>query len=309
MDLFTGFRRGAEMDAARANEMAAGAGLLNAQYQTALSAKQTFFGALAADALVRVRQLSVRRAEDQLNVSVAKLQAGSATRSDSLRSLVTLGNTKLQLLNAFTTVATTEANLGRLVGMDGRVRALPDSAYLQIIEVGDTATLRTEAESNSPAVLSAQAQADAARANLKASKSTWWPQLSLSGQYSYNGSSSYAYTFYDSRSASLALTYPLFNQFKRDQSIVTASTNYDAALSTAADARRQVDASLTARLAELDAARAQIDITTTSLQAATEDLRVNQERYRVGAATIVDVLSSQEALSQAGSSACSSTPN
>jgi outer membrane protein len=299
VDLFTGFRRGAQMDVARSAEAAADAGLLDARYQTALSAKQTFFGALAASALVRVRELSVRRAEDQLNVSVAKLQAGSATRSDSLRSLVVLGNTRLALLNAITAVATSEANLGRLVGMDGRVRALPDSAYLQIVEITDTSALRTEAENNSPAVLSSQAQAEAARANLRASKSAWWPQLNLSGQYSYNGTSSANYTFYDNRSASLALTYPLFNQFQRDQSIVTASTTYDAALSTAADARRQVDASLTARLAELDAARAQIDITTTSLQAATEDLRVNQERYRVGAATIVDVLSSQEALSQA----------
>jgi outer membrane protein TolC len=299
VDLFTGFRRGAQMNAARSTELAAAAGLLDAQYQTALSAKQTFFGALAANALVRVRELSVRRAQDQLSVSVAKLQAGSATRSDSLRSLVTLGNTRLELLNAITAVATAEANLGRLVGMDGRVRAIPDSAYLLIVDVGDTAAIRTEAENNSPAVLSAQAQADAARANLKASKSTWWPQLNLSGRYSYNGNDSQDYTFFDSRSMTLALSYPLFNQFQRDQSIVTASTNYDAAVSTAADARRQVDASLTARLAELDAARAQIDITSTSLQAATEDLRVNQERYRVGAATIVDVLSSQEALSQA----------
>jgi outer membrane protein len=299
VDLFTGFRRGAQMDAARSTEAAANAGLLNAQYQTALSAKQTFFGALAANSLVRVRELSVRRAEDQLSVSVAKLQAGSATRSDSLRSLVTLGSARLDLLNAMTAVATSEANLGRLVGMDGRVRALPDSAYLQIVNIGDTAAIRTEAENNSPAVLSAQAQAEAARASLKASKASWWPQLNLSGQYSYNGTSSYNYRFYDNRSATLALTYPLFTQFQREQSIVTASTSYDAAVSTAADARRQVDASLTARLAELDAARAQIDITTTSLQAATEDLRVNQERYRVGAATIVDVLSSQEALSQA----------
>jgi len=299
LDLFTGFRRGAQMDAARSTEHAAAAGLLDAQYQTALSAKQTFFGALAANALVRVRELSVRRAQDQLSVSVAKLQAGSATRSDSLRSLVTLGNTRLELLNAITAVATAEANLGRLVGMDGRVRAIPDSAYLLVVDVGDTAAIRTEAENNSPAVLAAQAQADAARANLKASKATWWPQLNLSGRYAYNGNSGQDYTFFDSRSMTLALSYPLFNQFQRDQSIVTASTNYDAAVATASDARRQVDASLTARLAELDAARAQIDITATSLQAATEDLRVNQERYRVGAATIVDVLSSQEALSQA----------
>jgi len=299
VDLFTGFRRGAQMDAARSTENAAAAGLLDAQYQTALSAKQTFFGALAATALVRVRELSVRRAEDQLKVSVAKLQAGSATRSDSLRSLVTLGNTRLELLNATTAVATAEANLGRLVGMDGRVSAIADSTYLLIVDVGDTAAIRTEAENKSPAVLAAQAQADAARASLKASKSAWWPQLNLSGRYAYNGNSGQDYTFFDSRSMTLALSYPLFNQFQRDQSIVTASTNYDAAQSTAMDARRQVDASLTARLAELDAARAQIDITTTSLQAATEDLRVNQERYRVGAATIVDVLSSQEALSQA----------
>jgi len=299
LDLFTGFRRGAQMNAAKATGAAADAGLLNAEYQTALSAKQTFFGALAATELVRVREASLRRAEEQLSVSVAKLQAGSATRSDSLRSLVTLGNARLQLLTASTAVATAEANLGRLVGADGRVRALPDSAYLVVTEIGDTASIRHEAESNSPTVRVAQAQADAAKANVKASKAAWWPQLNLSGRYSYNGNDSQDYTFFDSRSMTLSLSYPIFNGFQRDQSIVNATTAYDAAVSTADDARRQVDASLTARLAELEAARAQIDITATSLVAATEDLRVNQERYRVGAATIVDVLSSQEALSQA----------
>ena len=74
VDLFTGFRRGAQMDAARATEAAADAGLLDAQYQTTLSAKQTFFGALAANELVRVRRASLRRAEEQLTVSVAKLR-------------------------------------------------------------------------------------------------------------------------------------------------------------------------------------------------------------------------------------------
>jgi len=177
--------------------------------------------------------------------------------------------------------------------------ALPDSAYLMVTEIGDTAAIRTEAEANSPRVQAALAQADAAKANVKASKAAWWPQLNLSGRYSYNGNNSQDYTFFDSRSATLSLSYPIFNGFQRDQSIVNANASYDAAASTAADTRRQVDAALIARLAELDAARAQIDITTTSLIAATEDLRVNQERYRVGAATIVDVLSSQEALSQA----------
>jgi outer membrane protein len=68
---------------------------------------------------------------------------------------------------------------------------------------------------------------------------------------------------------------------------------------TAADEQRAVAAELTAQLAELDAATIQIEITLTSVVAATEDLRVQQERYRLGASTIVDVLTSQEALNQA----------
>ena len=299
VDLFTGFRRGAQMDAARATEAAADAGLLDAQAQATLSAKQLFYGVLTASDLVRVRQASLRRAEEQLSVSVAKLRAGSATRSDSLRSLVNLGNAQLQLLQANNAVVTTEADLGRLVGMDGPVRALPDSSYMQISEVGDTAAIRLEAENNSPKVRAAQAQADAARASVKASKAAWWPQLNLSGRYSYNGNDSQDYEFFDSRSATLALSYPIFNPFQRDQSIVNATTAADAAGSAAADARREVDASLTTRLAQLEGALVQIKITSTSLAAASEDLRVNQERYRVGAATIVDVLTSQEALSQA----------
>ncbi len=71
------------------------------------------------------------------------------------------------------------------------------------------------------------------------------------------------------------------------------------AAATAAAALGAAAAELTARLAELTAARTQIDITRTSVVAAEEDLRVQQERYRLGASTIVDVLTSQEALNQA----------
>jgi alkylation response protein AidB-like acyl-CoA dehydrogenase len=76
------------MGAARAGETAAQASLVDARFQQALTTTNQFFDALAAAQLVRVREVSVRRAEEQLKVSVNKLRAGSATRSDSLRSLV-----------------------------------------------------------------------------------------------------------------------------------------------------------------------------------------------------------------------------
>jgi outer membrane protein len=81
--------------------------------------------------------------------------------------------------------------------------------------------------------------------------------------------------------------------------IAQREADVDVAEANAADARRAVQADLELRFAELDAARSRIEITGISVVAAREDLRVQQERYRLGASTIVDVLTSQEALNQA----------
>src|SRR5258705_3341216 len=116
VDLFTGFRRGAELQAAKAGQVEADASLVDTRFQQALATTNVFFDALSATQLVGVRETSVRRAEEQLKVSVSKLHAGSATRSDSLRSLVTLGSARLDLIQAQTDLATAEANLAHQVG-------------------------------------------------------------------------------------------------------------------------------------------------------------------------------------------------
>jgi outer membrane protein TolC len=299
VDLFTGFRRGADLKAARAGQAEAEAGLVDAKFAQDLATTNQFFDALSAAQLVGVRETSVRRAEEQLKVSVAKLHAGSATRSDSLRSLVTLGSTQLALIQAQTDLATAEAGLARLVGETGRVRALDDSSFHQLAAMPDTAALRQEAETKSPRVQTAVAGANVASANLSASRAAYWPSLTLGANTSWNGSRANDYTFFNQRQVSLSLSWDIFNGFDRELTVAQRRASLDVAEATAADERRAVDASLTQYLAQLDAARATIDITATSVAAATEDLRVQQERYRLGASTIVDVLTSQEALNQA----------
>ena len=299
MDLFTGFRRGAENRAAKAGQTAAEASLVDARFQQALATTNQFFNALAAAQLVKVRQASVRRAEEQLKVSVNKLLAGSATRSDTLRSRVTLGSANLDLIQAGIALATAEAELARLVGEPGRLQAADDSAFYQVVAPLDTVAIRTEAEATSPLVRSTMAEADAARAGLSAAKSAYWPSLTLGGSTSWNATGANDYELLNQRQLTLGLRWNLFDRFDRELSITQQSADLDVADASAADARREVASQLTAALAQLDAARTQIDITQTSVVAATEDLRVQQERYRLGASTIVDVLSSQEALNQA----------
>lgn len=299
IEVFDGFRRSNDLAVARANEDAADAGLVDARFQQSLQTTNQFLDALSARRLLAVREASVRRAEEQLKTSVARLQAGAATRSDSLRSLVGVGNAQLQLLTTQSQLATAEANLGRLIGQSERVAAADDSAFYRIVTVIDTAAMRGEAVARSPQVLSAEAGVRASEASLRASRSDYWPSLNLSASFGWNGSSTNDYRLLSRNQVGLSLSWPLFNRFGREQNVTLQAVAVDNARASAAEARRLVVANMTTQLANLEAARLRIEITGRSVVAAQEDLRVQQERYRLGASTILDVLTTQEQLTQA----------
>lgn len=296
LELFGGFRRPALNRAASAGTESAEAALVNQEFQVILQTKQAFFNALAAAELVRVSETRIERAAQQLKIAKDKLAAGSATRSDTLRAMVELGNARLQLLNAQAQLATAEANLGRLVGVDGPVRPVADSGVFRLGEL-DTAALREEARRNSPAVRLAEAQARAAAAQVAVSRAQYFPSITASYSQSFAGNSLDALN--NTWSARLSLSWPLFNGFSRELGLSRSLAAREAAEVQAADARRQVDAQLTQYLAAFNAARQQLAIAEASRAAAEEDLRVQQERYRLGAATILDVLTSQVNLDQA----------
>lgn len=296
LTLFDGFRRFAEGRSAAADLESADAGLVNQQFQITLQTKQTFFNALAADELVRLAELRIQRAESQLRIAAEKLTAGSATRSDTLRSRVELANAQLQRLNAQTQRATAEAELARLIGVDGSVRAVPDESLFAPVTL-DTAALRLEAQGYAPSVIQADAALRSADASYAVSRAQYFPTLNSSFSNSYSGQS--VDQLNSSWSIRLSLSYPIFNGFTRETNLARADASRDAAAAQADDARRQVNAQLTQYLASLASAEARLAIAEVSHVAAEEDLRVQQERYRLGAATIVEVLTSQEGLDQA----------
>jgi len=300
LDLFSGFRRLADLRSSYANLDAASASVVNQRFQVTLLTKQAFYNAIANEELVRVAQSQVRRAEQQLQISVEKLRAGSATRSDSLRSTVDYGNARIALLQAQANLATAQANLGRQIGVDQPVRAVPDTV---LPEPPDTSVLRQSALQNAPQVEQAEAQARAARAQVWSARAQYWPRFNVAYSNTRSGITDPALpllTTYPERfSWSFGLSWMLFNGFVREQSQVTASVARDNAEARAADARRQVNAQLTQQLAAVATTFEQIAIARDNLAAATEDLRVQNERYRVGAATILDLLTSQAALTQA----------
>src|SRR2546430_6496600 len=159
--LFDGFNRFANLRASAATQDAAAAGLVSQRYQTTFATQQAFFAALADDELVRVAEAQVQRAREELQISVNKFQAGAATRSDTLTSTVDLGTARLALLQAQANLATAQATLGRQIGVDQLVRAVPDTT---LPPVPATTALRAAALQTAPLGHQAQAQPQAARA-------------------------------------------------------------------------------------------------------------------------------------------------
>lgn len=299
VDLFAGFRRTNELSSANAAGMAADASLVDVKFQQSLQTTNQFFDALSARRLLVVRELSLRRAEEQLSTSIARLSAGAATRSDSLRSLVGVGNAQLQLVTAQSQLASAEANLGRLIGATERVVAVDDSAFYQMLPQPVAAELLTEAMAQAPAVQVAEANTAAAEATLRVSKAAYWPTLTLSGNAGLSAADRTDYTWASQNNLSLGFSWQLFNRFNREQGVVQNNVAVENTRAQEAEARRAVVANLTTQLADLEAARLRIEITQRNVEASNEDLRVQQERYRLGASTILDVLLTQEAVTQA----------
>lgn len=296
VELFDGFRRINQNRAANATATTADAAYVNQEFQVVLQIKQAFFSALAADQLVGVSETRIDRAQEQLQITRDKLAAGTGIRSDTLRSTVELGNAELQRLNSETLLATAEANLARLIGIDGPVGALADSALLRPIEL-DTFQLRTQARQASPLVQEAVAQESVAHANLAVARAQFFPTLSASGNYSWAGQE--VNSLQSSWTIRLGFSLPIFNGLTRESNVARNSVALDNAAARADDARRQVDAEFTQYFASLASAQARFRIAEASFAAAEEDLRIQRTRFDLGAATIVDVLTLQVSLDQA----------
>jgi len=297
--IFTGFRRGADLSAARAGSADADAAFVDAKAQSALRTTNQFITALQSADLLRAQQDAIRRAEEKLAIATAKIATRAATISDSLTAVVDVSRARAQLLSQERALTEAEATLARLIGLDGRVSAVPDTSLFELTPIADTAALFDEAETQSPAVVRAEARVRAAQARVGSSKSYYWPSLTLGANTSLNGSSQSSYELSNTRGFTVGVSWQLFNGFQRERTLVQAHADADYAVSAAADARRDVASRLITQLAALRIAEDRIRLTAQSLDAARANVRVQTERYRLGTIQITDLNLAQDALSSA----------
>jgi len=304
LELFDGGRRFADLRARRADESAAEANEVSQRFNIALQVKREYANILAARESEAAARAQLQQAEAQFRAAVARVHAGAATMSDSLRSLIQVGDARLALLTAQNNLRVASAALTRLVGTPFMVTAIPaDTADVLVTDVDSVALQQLALEG--PAVRQAERQLNAAHAAERSARSTYMPVIRMN--YSYNGQGTDPYGFGSDTSKrflygsnlSFTLSFPLFNNFSREDQIVRARVAQDNAQALLRDARLGAQQNLLQQIGALRTAEERIRIQQASVLAAQEDLRVQQQRYGLGASTLLDLLTSQSQLNQA----------
>jgi len=305
LQLFDGGRRFFDIKRTKADVNAAEATEVTQRFQIALQVKQQYYNILAARESQSAAEAQIDQGNQQLRAAGLRLRAGAATTSDSLRSVIQLGNARLALLTAQNNLSLANATLTRLVASPRMVTATAADTLDQRAVIPSLAELEPLVE-KAPAVEQAQAELQSAKAASRSAKTAYFPTLNMN--FSRGGSGldpafglgdkRYAYN----QSLNFSLSFPLFNNLSREVSVLRASVAEDNAEVQLRDARLAARQTLVQALGQMTTAQQQVDIQAASVAAALEDLRVQRARYELGASTLLEVLTSQTQLDQARTS-------
>jgi outer membrane protein len=299
MELFAGGRNLATVRSARAEARAAEATLVTREFAVALAAKQAYFAVLRARELIVLNEERIAQAEEQLDAAERRLQVGRATRSDVLRSRLELSNARQALLQSVTQHRDAMYGLGQTVGVVGPVTAV-DAPSLEPEELAMSVdAMRELVLEESPSVVSALADVTVAHAGVAQARAQYFPTIGASAGYNWSNDEFNLDQGLTSWNTRLSISYPLFNGLQREVNADRAGASLRVAEATAADAARAAVVQLESLVAALDLAEQQLAILNESVEVAREDYRVQQERYELGSATILELVSSQIALMQA----------
>ncbi len=302
LTLFDGLRRVYDVRAARAQEAAAGAGTQATGASLGLQVKQQYFAALAARETEAAARDQLAQAEAQLALAAAKLRAQTATRSDSLQAAIAVAQAQLSAIQARNDRANADATLTRVIGSDAPVSAAPDGLALDTALTVDSAQFARLA-ARAPVVRQAEAQVQQARNQARSARAAYFPIVSLTYGRNLTGASStldpFGVNYVPSGQLRLALTLPVFDQLNTATNVANSEVALANSEAAVRDQQLAAQQTLVQAITALRTAGQQVATQSQAITAAEENVRVQRQRYQLGVATSLDILTAQTQLTQA----------
>jgi len=270
----------------------------NVREQTVLLVTSQYLGSLQASANVTAAESRVQLAQALFDQAVDLQKHGVGTGLDALRAQVELQNEQQVLIQAQTSLKTSLYGLARLLNLDParEVELTDQMSFFETPEFqGNTSLEQAYVERpEMQALLERERAAESAR---KQAGDQRLPTLGVSGYWAYTGLSlptsipTYTYT--------ASVDVPLVTSGRIRAEITKADLELKKIDQQRQDLRSQIALEVKTSMAQLDAARHEVEVANQGVKLAQEEVDQARDRFTAGVANNVEVVQAQDALARA----------
>ncbi len=297
LNVFSGFSKFSSLSSARSGLKAAEATVGYTRELVAEDVIASYFNLLRYQRLLEVAIETRDQAAKELERTETYFRLGSAAKSDVLQQRVRLENTKLDLVVADNTVKKAFADLAFSMNRPMAAGFNIDPSVLETdFAVEAVNALYTEALTTRKDIKSTEHNVNARKKDVTTASSNLLPRVDLFASFNrYNNES--PFIFGAQKSGNTAFGYSVsWNIFDRMQSIngrSKAKANARIAQYQLEQARMNVQVEIRQLHNSLVEARERAHVSRETIVQSEEELRLAQERFRVGAGTTLDVIVAQ----------------
>jgi outer membrane protein len=299
--VFNGFSREASNSAATSRAIASEQGVARTRQSIVFQTMSAYLNVFRTAQLVTVSEENLKRDQRQLERITESNRVGALSLADVYRQQSQVATDELALITAQNNFDKSKADLMALIGLD--VLEEYDVADATIpVEIDSTSLQESREMSSNLSALAAralQARPDyqgaiesysAAGSDVTSAKSSYYPSVGLSGSFNRSGDNIDRPFKNSFLSWGASLSWTLFDGFRTNQSVQSALASKRNAEIALAQAERDINVDVKKAILDLEASRKSYEVSQKGLLSAGEDRKIAEERYNLGAGTLLDLL-------------------
>ena len=242
----------------------------------------------------------------QLDLVQNQYNLGAVSKTDFLKASVRYGTAKSSFLSRELSKKNSEKSLRFSMGLlNSDIPIIIEQKVDLILTVPTFEEAYSLMLSNSPDLSILDNQIAGAQINVKKAWSSSLPSINMSIGMNASSADQITRTYFDDnyiKSANITVSIPIFSGFRNRNSIQISKLQLDQAETRLSGGKNSAKVSLYALINTLNNYQEIIPIQEEVLLSAEEDLKLAQQRYELGSASILELLDAQLALIQASSS-------
>ncbi len=299
--VFDGFRREASFNRTTASATATEQTAVRTRQSIRFQTESEFLNILRLEQLVKVTEENLKRDQRQLERITESNRVGALSLADVYRQQSQVATDELNVINSQNNYNKAKADLVALIGLDmGTEYQFADIGLSTTIDQGE---LKASAEKYKnfddlvqraitarPDYLAARESYNASESGVTSARSGYFPRISASAGYGLSNSELSKLSDNKSLSWGVDLSWSIFDAFQTNEALQTAIVTKKNSETSLKQSEREISVEVKKALLDLEAARKQVEVSQKGLQSATEDRKIAEERYNLGAGTLLDLL-------------------